>query len=132
MIGEGAFMYCKSLTSVTIGNNVTTIGVGAFSGCASLETVYYGGSEEQWNAIGIEDGNDPLLKANIVFAKEDPEVAPGDLNGDGKLNSRDVVALMKFLLQPNAELAAACDVNADGKLNSRDVIALMRLVLAQA
>ena len=32
-IGDNAFSYCKSLTSVTIPNSVTTIGDGAFSYC---------------------------------------------------------------------------------------------------
>ena len=35
-IGDGAFKYCFSLTSITIPDSVTTIGGGAFSGCSSL------------------------------------------------------------------------------------------------
>ena len=38
-IGDWAFVYCSSLTSVSIGNNVTNIGARAFSNCASLTTV---------------------------------------------------------------------------------------------
>ena len=56
----------------------------------------------------------------------------GDVNEDGKLNSRDVIALMKLILTPDPELTAASDVNSDGKLNSRDVIELMKLVIAQS
>ena len=46
-IGSGAFEYCKSLKTVTMGganslNEVTTIGYRAFSGCDSLETVKLG------------------------------------------------------------------------------------------
>ena len=129
--------YTGSDTSVTIpeeidGHPVIAVGEYAFKDCTSLETVYYGGSPKQWNAISIENGNDPLLKADIVFAKEDPEVIPGDLNDDGKINSRDVIALMKLVLTPNAEVTAASDLNNDGKVNSRDVIILMKLVLSQA
>ena len=40
-IGEGAFAYCSSLTSVTIPNSVTSIGEGAFSDCSSLTTPVY-------------------------------------------------------------------------------------------
>ena len=35
----GAFYNCKELTSVTIGNGVTSIGESAFSGCSSLESI---------------------------------------------------------------------------------------------
>ena len=61
-----------------------------------------------------------------------PDDLPSDLTGDGKLNSRDVIAIMKLILTPGAEVTAASDLNNDGKLNSRDVIALMKLVLTQS
>lgn len=40
----GAFRNCTGLTSVTIGNGVTSIGTAAFSGCAGLTSVTIGGS----------------------------------------------------------------------------------------
>ncbi|HIU98237.1 MAG TPA: leucine-rich repeat domain-containing protein [Candidatus Limadaptatus stercoripullorum] len=38
-IDDDTFIYCDSLTSVTIGNSVTSIGGGAFSSCTSLTSV---------------------------------------------------------------------------------------------
>ncbi|MBQ3426696.1 MAG: leucine-rich repeat domain-containing protein [Clostridia bacterium] len=38
-IGDGAFRDCSSLTSVTLGNSVTSIGEHAFAGCGSLTSV---------------------------------------------------------------------------------------------
>ena len=38
-IGDCAFFDCTALTSVTIGNSVTSIGVGAFYNCPSLTSV---------------------------------------------------------------------------------------------
>ena len=38
-IGDEAFAYCSSLTSVTIGNSVTIIGDSAFYGCSRLKTL---------------------------------------------------------------------------------------------
>ncbi len=38
-IGDGAFLYCSGLTSVTIPNSVTSIGSSAFFSCSSLTSV---------------------------------------------------------------------------------------------
>ena len=43
-IGEIAFAYCRSLTSITIPNSVTSIGTSAFSCCSSLTSVTIGNS----------------------------------------------------------------------------------------
>ena len=67
-IGRHAFQGCTSLTSVTIPNSVTLIDSCAFEDCTSLTDVYYTGSEAQWKAISISSaGNDDLLTANIHY-----------------------------------------------------------------
>ena len=50
-IGDHAFSGCSKLTSVIIPNSVTSIGYSAFYGCSKLETIIFKGTEEQWNAI---------------------------------------------------------------------------------
>ena len=93
-IGDGAFSVCSSLTSVTIPNSVTSIGGWAFSWCDSLTDVYYGGTQQQWNAISIAAGNDPLLNATIHFADPAPAhthtlthyaARPADCTQDGNV-----------------------------------------------
>ena len=50
-IGIYAFSYCSTLTSVTIGNSVTSIGDYAFDNCHSFTSINYNGTVAEWNAI---------------------------------------------------------------------------------
>ena len=61
------FKNCNNLTNITIPNSVTTISIEAFKGCKSLTDVYYKDSEEDWENVEIEWGNNSLLKANIHY-----------------------------------------------------------------
>ena len=128
-IGDSAFSGCTSLSNVTIPDSVTSIGEGAFAYCTSLTTVYYGGSPYDWNKISIDCENDPLLNANIVFAKAFP--SPGDINGDCVLNAKDVVALLRLLTgwTDDGVLAEAADFNGDGRVNARDAYDLMKSIV---
>ena len=72
IIEDYAFSTCTSLTSVTIPNSIRSIEYHAFNGCTNLETVYYTGTEEEWNKIVIKDYNAPLLNAEIIFAQSNP------------------------------------------------------------
>ena len=75
-IGHCAFNRCTGLTSIKIPESMTNIGYMAFSSCTSLADVYYGGSERQWNAITIDDGNDRLLQANRHCEGKETPVPP--------------------------------------------------------
>lgn len=56
-IRHGAMSNCTSLTSVTIGKDVTNIGIGAFKGCSNLSSVTFE-NQENWalNDSGIDNG----------------------------------------------------------------------------
>ena len=64
-IRDSTFSNCSNLKSVTIPDSVTSIGNSAFSNCSSLTTVNFKGTKEQWDAIKIEDHNDPLKNATV-------------------------------------------------------------------
>ncbi len=54
-IGDAAFMWSLSLTSVEIPASVTSIGDLAFLGCENLATVYYRGHEPQVGLFAFDD-----------------------------------------------------------------------------
>ena len=124
-IGREAFFICENLTSITIPENVTSIGSAAFSD-TNLETVYYKGSEEKWKSINIEDDNEKLLNAKIVFNYSDVET--GDVNGDNVINNKDVVALFKAVSSGDVINNSVYDFNKDGAVNNKDVVALFKYV----
>ena len=105
IIGDSAFFYCTSLTSVTIPDSVTIIEGGAFSDCDNLTDVYYTGTEIAWNKIKISDYNDALKNATIHYfsewtrEKEPTCTEPGSETsvcpeaGCGKTFTREIPAL---------------------------------------
>ena len=66
-IDTNAFERCWKLERIVIPKSVTEIESGAFSSCSNLTTVYYCGSETEWNEMYIGSNNDYLKNANIVF-----------------------------------------------------------------
>ena len=62
-IQKQTFRYCYNLKTIDIPNGLTSIGNNAFAE-TSLDTIYYNGSQEDWNKITISSGNDKLLNAN--------------------------------------------------------------------
>ncbi|MBQ7088113.1 MAG: endonuclease [Clostridia bacterium] len=60
---------------------------------------------------------------------EKPQYTPGDLNGDGTLNNRDLALLQKHLNDWSVIVVEeALDVNGDGSVNNRDLAALQRIL----
>ena len=52
----------------------------------------------------------------------------GDVNGDGKINNKDVTALFRAVTESTSLKPGSADVNADGKVNNKDVSLLFRHV----
>lgn len=64
-VGDSAFRFCSKLARVTLPESLAAIGEYAFYSCSALRNVYYGGIEEQWNALPIGTGNGPLYSATL-------------------------------------------------------------------
>ncbi len=69
-IADYAFYECDSLTSIIIGNGVTSIGAYAFDWCDNLERIYYEGTASEWYAISIGSDNTPLTSATRYYYSE--------------------------------------------------------------
>lgn len=65
-IGNNAFIKCSSLQTLTLGSELSSIGKYAFGG-TSLTTVYFNGSQSDWNNVEIGGKNEPLLNATFIF-----------------------------------------------------------------
>ncbi len=62
-----------------------------------------------------------------VCGAEETDTVPGDVNGDGQVNSLDGLLLMRYLNGwSNVEVSDAMDVSGDGQINSLDGLLLMR------
>lgn len=59
--------YNNNLTDCLIPASVETIQSNAFSNCSLLETIYYEGSESDWNNITINDTSTYLANANKIY-----------------------------------------------------------------
>ncbi len=55
-------------------------------------------------------------------------VLPGDINGDGLVNSLDLIRLKKYIADDATVIVGNGDINGDGKINSLDLIRLKKYI----
>ena len=70
-ISRTSFEMCRGLREVEIPHSITKIEWGAFWEDYAIESVYYHGTDEDWEKIDIEDFNKLLLKAEINYLSSD-------------------------------------------------------------
>ena len=87
-IDSSSFEDCISLTAVVLPAGVTRIDYDAFNG-SGLTTVYYLGSEAQWNGIEIRDGNEKLTGADIHYDCTVTGTTPATCTAQGSIALTD-------------------------------------------
>ena len=69
----------------------------------------------------------------VETVESEPEIQPGDVNGDGSLSIGDAILLIDYLLSPNSKVAdinmTGADVNGDGVISIKDVTTLIDMLL---
>lgn len=103
--------------------------------------------DQAFNASSLRGSAEAMEIARVPYAPNDKEAeayyadkagagpvveyTPGDVNGDGDLNAKDIMAIMKHLLNntPEGFIAEAADFNNDGDINAKDIMAIMREIL---
>ena len=68
-IENSAFFMCIFLKDIVINKSVKTIGNSAFDGCYELSKVGYTGTENDWNQIDINAGNEELKDAKREYIR---------------------------------------------------------------
>ena len=98
--------------------------------------------DKEWNATPMRSCEaavqrptyEPLVKGTAYYAEKGaaPRVTPGDVDGNGKLNAKDVTGIMKYLVgKASAGFdEAAADFDGNGKINAKDVTGLMKYLVA--
>ncbi len=80
---------------------------------------------------GAAAGTGTAVTLETVFNEDTTIYAnwylPGDVNGDGIVNNKDVTRLLKYLAGDDVEVVLfACDINGDGSVNNKDVTRLLK------
>lgn len=105
----------------------------AAPGSYPVTVSYYKG--KQGNNVDGEDVNYDQDFNRVPITYVDGSVTvysytPGDLNGDDKINTKDVVYLLRYIAGWSLDGLEedALDVNGDGKVNSKDAVHLLRYI----
>ena len=127
-------VYCTPVNNVTTGDVTqwTKVGTAAEDGTLVVDTSTLAPGEYIF-AIPGQYGNenpDVIVGApgGIRLTIHEKPVVKGDLNGDGVIDSTDVMALFNAINSGDDLDATVADVNGDGVIDARDVMALYNII----
>lgn len=77
VIEENAFEACTALRTAVLPSTLTSVQDSAFLNCTTLTSIFFAGTEDQFDAIEIADGNDALIGADVYFYSEEKPAEDG-------------------------------------------------------
>ena len=94
----------------------------AVDGDAYITLLYEAGNISN---IDEEDINFEIVDGKITVT----DYLPGDINGDGNVNTKDLTRLLKYINHEDVDCTEqALDVNGDGKVNTKDLTRLLKYI----
>lgn len=88
------------------------------------EEIMYADNEQVANLSGTKNDSVTLY---AIWEENEPAYTPGDINGDGSVNNKDLTRLMKYLAgEEVGVVSGSLDVNGDGSVNNKDLTRLMK------
>ncbi len=86
-IEENAFEDCVAMRTIVLPSTLTLVESGAFKDCDNLKSVFFRGSEEQFDSLEIDGENNCLEDAKIYFYSEEEPTEDGMFWHYGKNNT---------------------------------------------
>ena len=97
----------------------------------SVPTAYFNGSENYVDTHYTRLSGEGLVQFFSIDLQASSGVNYGDVNGDGKIDGKDLIRLRKHLVGSEVEIGAGADVNGDGTVNGKDLIRLRKYLLTE-
>ena len=114
VIAAGAFANSATVKKIYLPDTIMTVEVGAF------------GPDQMVVYAGIE--TEPEQSEDVTETENVAGNVPGDVDGDGEINNKDVVRLFRYVSTADVLYERKYDFNEDGKVNNKDVVQLFKKV----
>ena len=143
-IADNAFEECVKLEEVTVAATVEVVGESAFANCESLNEITFQGEAPELGANCFQGVSatvtHPVVDSwkeetlagtggEIVLEPAKPKLKAGDANGDGKVDYKDAMLVLRAsvnLEKLDEDGKIAGDVDGNGKLDYKDAMKILR------
>ena len=152
--GYSPFSMLESLSKLTIGSQVTSIGKGQYAGCQNLkDVVSYAVDVPATGTNVFTESYLPPATLHVLASSanaykatypwsmfgtlalinengEEEYIIRGDVTDDGIVNAADIDEVVNYIMGLSNQLDVnAADVNGDGVVNAADIVALVKLIM---